>query len=218
MKIKRTISIAIVCVLLVTVLSAVLVYAPPPTEPTIPMVQPVLVTNTVRTPVPVEVANETLYVTLDEPIDVTLDEPIEVTNPSGEALDVEVTNTEGLALDVSGWLHTTQYGSTGWQEFPPIGEPEVLLLLDTEGYRKIDIVLSDSEEAGYIWCNCSITWYIGEGTFLTPMYEVEKWLPVVDDWCPVHLTYDVMGTHLVITMQSGGGGIGEVMATYYMTT
>jgi len=209
MKIKRTISIAIVCVLLVTVLSAVLVYAPPPTEPTIPIVQPVLVTNTVRTPVPVEVANETLDVTLDEPIDVTLDEPIEVTNPSGEALDVEVTNTEGLALDVSGWLHTTQYGSTGWQEFPPIGEPEVLLLLDTEGYRKIDIVLSQRGEGG---CNVSIAW------FLPGFYQAEEDLTVWWEWGPLHLSYDVMGISLMITMESGWGPTGEVEAMYYMTT
>jgi hypothetical protein len=67
MKIKRTISIAVVCVLLVTVFSAVMVYAPPPEDVGPPTIQDVFVTNEgvaeavpvelTNTPVPVEVVN-----------------------------------------------------------------------------------------------------------------------------------------------------------------
>jgi len=107
MNIKRTFSITLVCIILVTIFSAVLVYAPPPDGGVTPF-QEVIVTN--ADPIPVEVTNETLAVTLDEPIDVTLDELIEVTNPSGESLAVtldepiEVVNTQKFEpFQVSIW-------------------------------------------------------------------------------------------------------------------
>jgi hypothetical protein len=58
MRTKRTVSIAIICVLAITVLGAAMVYAPPPGDLTLPPLFNAFITNTEEDPVPVDLTDE----------------------------------------------------------------------------------------------------------------------------------------------------------------
>jgi hypothetical protein len=227
MKTKSTISIAIVCVLLITVLSAVLVYAPPPEDlPSTPF-QEVLVVN--EDPIPVEVTNETLDVTLDEPIDVTLDEPIEVTNYNDESLDVtvdnfptemnvEVTNPEDITMDVSGWLHTTK--SEDWILNTDV-EPDSIktVSLDTEGYSQITLQASGYGSGSWS-TDLKIYYRVGAGnpyTFLEDTISYDASIAV----CSEAVTLSLKGRELVIRLRNTSEETikpGELRIHYTLTT
>ncbi|MCW3997561.1 MAG: hypothetical protein NWF10_03210 [Candidatus Bathyarchaeota archaeon] len=103
-KIKRTLSLLSICLLVFTALSIVMVYAGSPEKDIVhPILQHVLVTNT--DPIPVEITDSTLDVTLDEPIEVILDEPIEVTEKLDpfQIADQETWNSGPQSLDFNAW-------------------------------------------------------------------------------------------------------------------
>ena len=145
MRTKRPVSIAIICVLAITVLGAAMVYAPPPGDLTLPPLFNAFITNTEDDPVPVDLT--------DEAIDVNLDEPVEVTTPSGESLDVEVTN----GVDVSGWLHTTRDATETRTIEYTVSYP---MHFDTRGYRVVTVVIGVDVEAK-VW----VEWEIASDFF-----------------------------------------------------
>ncbi len=85
-----------------------LVFAPPPTIPSPPVVSDVFVTNASDDPVPVDITDETIEVTLDEPIEVTLDEPIEVMGMETTYWDTDTTSISPSDSEQH-WISTEGY-------------------------------------------------------------------------------------------------------------
>jgi len=99
MKVKKTISLLAVCMMVFVSLSAIMVYAPKPEDgfEGTPF-QSVVVVNDETEPVPVVIGNQL------ETLEVTVPDGVEVTNPEGESLNVTVTNSEAITVEVTNFL------------------------------------------------------------------------------------------------------------------
>ena len=197
---KRTLPMIIICMLIYSVFSAVMVYAPRPEDGGIPF-QNVIITNS-------------------DPIAVTLDETIEVTNPTSESLNVavpdgvnvnslpavEVTNT----LDVSGWLHTTKSGDIKGVSVPTSGVD--VLDEETDGYRQVTLLIHNT---GAYPCGFVVSFRLPG-----PITYVLETLFIVNPGTLVAKTYDVQGTDIILRGESADMSMnpGIVDIHYFITT